>query len=76
MPPAANRRGGGKFPEPVTDRGRPDGEGEGAGTANAPQEPRSKPDLAENGMLDVVFLASTVVFFLVSLAYVWGCDGL
>jgi len=27
-------------------------------------------------MLDAVFLASTVVFFLVSLAYVWGCDGL
>jgi len=27
-------------------------------------------------MLDAVFLASTVVFFLVCLAYVRGCDGL
>jgi len=27
-------------------------------------------------VLDAVFLASTVVFFLASLAFVWRCDGL
>ena len=27
-------------------------------------------------MLDLIFIAVTVVFFGVSWAYVWGCDGL
>jgi hypothetical protein len=38
---------------------------------------RDRPSAKERPeMLDIVFLATTVAFFAVSLAYVRGCDGL
>ncbi len=50
--------------------GTVDAVGDGA-RGGAVDRPRRRPE-----MLDIVFLATTVAFFAVSLAYVRGCDRL